>query len=149
MGTDRPWLVLDAKRRTNDFCAQTVSIHNYGRGIDAIPSVALMFKSYQFHSYYDFLNCREGYYWDIVDDDFTTKITGAECDSIMDAVILAYERRKLPVAANLCKFIAFTLRYYHKHTTASIYLYALANCKRHSALYKRYEEDIRRYLVLM
>lgn len=95
-----------------------------------------MFKSFTFGR-----DIYPHFQWNITDDSgFTTIITDADCNNLFDAIILVYERRGEPVVPNLMRLL---------NAEGMLFQSRLAVCKQCSALYRRYEKDIERYLVLL
>jgi hypothetical protein len=108
-----------------------------------------MFKSYAYIKYlgHDQKTNEYRHGYKIVDDDWIAFGVGVEVGvavGIGAAVIQEYSKRDLPIATNLVR----AFQWYSQKCGYSIEQIIAWN-KQHNPLYKDYEQDIERYLVLL
>jgi len=84
----------------------------------------------------------------ILDDDFTEE-GEEEGVGIWSSAIDTYEKRNLPVAKNLIRVFRWYVNYIKQYG----HIYDLAQtsdlCKRHNTKYKKYANEVEKYLLLM
>jgi hypothetical protein len=103
-----------------------------------------MFVKFAFYDLYD-----DRYKVELVDDDFREKIIydkfGLEyIETALSGLIDIYEKRNLPVAANLTKAIIWIANEYKTFTIGVI----IKHCK-NNPKFAKYEKDIEKYLLLL
>jgi hypothetical protein len=103
-----------------------------------------MFQSYSIEGHFSSISIidSEFSHYRVIDRQFDYNRGLAEC--VGYHVIKAYEKRSLPVAANLIK--AFL---YHSKTQHYDLDFIIWMNKQHNPIFSRYEKDIEKYLLLI
>ena len=107
-----------------------------------------MFQSYEYQKYLGFDDAAKEhrYQYKIIDSDFEEVVVGDWLGlGVVVAVIEAYEKRNLNVAANLIKVIL----YLHKQYPHILIQEIIEHNRKYNPKFPKYEEDLNKYMVLL